>query len=925
MATEEYIESLEKRIRLLECLVLDKNQEDERSSASSVTEEEKNGGGLDAQTEGYTSDEGDNGYRPSMLPIELRVAKLSSIPFIFHPLPADSLPLIEAVQFPGGRKVAEQEIKEFSISLRDVRPEKAIEMIRETCNKPWKPDTPIAAVRIMSKPLASALVSTFDADHELQHMILYRPFIEATYFFEVAKKRVAEMEAHAGQDLRSVTAGSMDSVTKSSQVANGQDLLAQLRFYVRFMEENIMPFPLQLKSLSAVDEASVEFDDLYHLFQLGDIIVYPEATRNYEELIGSKLADRGLWRVYSKVWRSMSDEFVVKAYCIDYDGDSYVCTKESFTIERYEGPVSIASLKIFPIRFSNKMKELCDNAKRQGEAFQLFTKAKLVSHDGWASEPNTADPVLRHITGDMVIDFAEAFKAHPDCRPVSNAPNVQKSECKPETNFPDAVVWRWVDGETMSERADGYSWMTGWHVRWLQKSHYCCNEDPFLSHLIKGGQGRYALRDEDLYLLPQRLFAYSLQDRQFVAVHVDNLSLIEYRGSKFDNLVISPTHVTMLQALVESHLIRNEAYNSTGVQMATQDVVQNKGRGLVILLHGVPGVGKTSTAEAIANEFKKPLLPITCRDSELDPATMEQSLKDTFRLAQVWDCIVLLDEADIFLAERVPSDLNRNAIVSVFLRILDYYSGILFLTTNRVGIIDEAFKSRIHVSLYYPHLKRHQTERIWQLNLQRLAEIEEEQTKITNKPVLSVDHDGIMDFAKEHYQKCKESGQGLWNGRQIRNAFIIASALARYEKSRKPHISKSYDLNASHLKAAAETGFGFDRYLHPAKATSDGEAAFVQGPRADYIRSFQAKTDCVNSSSSQDITRTLPYRPVAPVMNSVNGAVHPSQTDPSRIYDDGYPDASQSHLSPFASPHHNILRSQPQYMVDSRTGLDKVG
>jgi len=53
----------------------------------------------------------------------------------------------------------------------------------------------------------------------------------------------------------------------------------------------------------------------------------------------------------------------------------------------------------------------------------------------------------------------------------------------------------------------------------------------------------------------------------------------------------------------------------------------------------------------------------------------------------------------------------------VFLRVLEYYSGILFLTTNRVGTLDEAFKSRIHLSLYYPSLNRDQTLQIFEMNI----------------------------------------------------------------------------------------------------------------------------------------------------------------------------------------------------------------
>lgn len=43
----------------------------------------------------------------------------------------------------------------------------------------------------------------------------------------------------------------------------------------------------------------------------------------------------------------------------------------------------------------------------------------------------------------------------------------------------------------------------------------------------------------------------------------------------------------------------------------------------------------------------------------------------------------MLDEAEVFLEERTQADLQRNALVSVFLRALEYYDGILILTTNR--------------------------------------------------------------------------------------------------------------------------------------------------------------------------------------------------------------------------------------------------
>ena len=88
-------------------------------------------------------------------------------------------------------------------------------------------------------------------------------------------------------------------------------------------------------------------------------------------------------------------------------------------------------------------------------------------------------------------------------------------------------------------------------------------------------------------------------------------------------------------------------------------------------------MGKTATAECVAASYGKPLLPITCGDLGLQPKEVEATLQISFQLAQAWDCVMLLDEADIFLAQRTNQDIERNALVSVFLRVLEYYEGIL--------------------------------------------------------------------------------------------------------------------------------------------------------------------------------------------------------------------------------------------------------
>lgn len=179
-------------------------------------------------------------------------------------------------------------------------------------------------------------------------------------------------------------------------------------------------------------------------------------------------------------------------------------------------------------------------------------------------------------------------------------------------------------------------------------------------------------------------------------------------------------------------------------------------------------------------ENHKPLFVITCGDLGLTPSQVESSLTNVFRLANLWDCVLLLDEADVFLTQRSQDDMNRNALVSVFLRVLEYYNGLLFLTTNRVGSIDEAFKSRIHMSLYYPPLDKTQTRDIFRLNLTKLREIEAQRCAMTGDKALVIKDDEILAFAAKHYEDNARL-TACWNGRQIRNAFQVASSLAHYK------------------------------------------------------------------------------------------------------------------------------------------------
>jgi len=92
------------------------------------------------------------------------------------------------------------------------------------------------------------------------------------------------------------------------------------------------------------------------------------------------------------------------------------------------------------------------------------------------------------------------------------------------------------------------------------------------------------------------------------------------------------------------------------------------------------------TAEGISELLKCPLYMASAGELGTDSRYLEVELQKILDICHAWGAILLLDEADVFLEKRNMHDIHRNALVSIFLRQLEYFQGILFLTTNRVEV-----------------------------------------------------------------------------------------------------------------------------------------------------------------------------------------------------------------------------------------------
>jgi hypothetical protein len=225
---------------------------------------------------------------------------------------------------------------------------------------------------------------------------------------------------------------------------------------------------------------------------------------------------------------------------------------------------------------------------------------------------------------------------------------------------------------------------------------------------------------------------------------------------------------------------------------------------------------------------------------------VEKNLQHNFKLAHKWGCVLLLDEADVFLAKRNKTDLRRNAVTSVFLRSLEYYAGILFLTTNRVGSIDPAFKSRIHMSLFYPRIDLEATLQLYEVFIRRTKEEQERSGSFLFK----INQKQLLRFAERHFRKLEKRGLGTWNGRQIRNAFQTAIALAEHESQQSEPSEPRPVLGKRQFHIVAEGSDEFDHYLYQTLGALDSDIASRDQLRSDRFTSGAGESTQILSAAT---------------------------------------------------------------------------
>ncbi|CEI62804.1 hypothetical protein FVEN_g621 [Fusarium venenatum] len=526
-------------------------------------------------------------------------------------------------------------------------------------------------------------------------------------------------------------------------------------------------------------------------------------TLAYTTTYGSTQEPRVFKVEMAQLHRSiMKGEFYyVDGKYFEFDGKRFGYGNMAVEMEEFQGAKKITSLSCYPLQYHQKEEKLRRDLIERGKKFVSLSGVHYKSYQGIAFLKRKKGQVMKfNIQPSRVMIDPTIF------RRIN--PNYSVSTVKPK--HPD-ILSDEEDSDSDSDNCCGCSDAEdGEKVKWFTKVYKDSDgevrmvkfprseiEDEPEAELDKlpskkddgedesEGSGKDdekndvpEFTDEEYLIASPVVLGFAFSEKQWLELAVSGASDIKWNEKAWDSLVLEDGTKDLIKALVKSR--KYHAANTI------DDVIQGKGKGLVTVLHGPPGTGKTLTAEGIGELLQCPLYMASAGELGTDSRFLEAELQKILDICHAWGAILLLDEADVFLEKRNMHDIHRNALVSIFLRQLEYFQGILFLTTNRVETFDEAFQSRIHIALRYDNLDSKAKRTIFKMFLDRVQKL----GKLKVEPLTEEDLTAL-------------SKQDL-NGREIKNVVGSAQDLA---------VNKGEALSIRHIKQVLDVHAKFGQDL----------------------------------------------------------------------------------------------------------------
>ncbi|KAJ5790220.1 uncharacterized protein N7518_007231 [Penicillium psychrosexuale] len=564
---------------------------------------------------------------------------------------------------------------------------------------------------------------------------------------------------------------------------------AHLKVLVKYLDTDYADIKKTLYPL--LEASTITFDLLWALYK-PNTIAYTPTYGSTDEPRAFKIEYAVKESSFVKgQWYSVDGRY------LEYDGKDYGFGTMSAEVDAFKGARKITSLSCYPLKYHRDAEALRARLVERGKRFVSLRGMNYRFHKGMAFYKKKRSLIIKvNINGRVMIDPAIHRRINPNYTISTVRPKdpdlIDPKELGVSEDEGDESDGCCCGGSDSDSEHGGNSDAPRMMYKVVEDKDGCAcvvevEVDENGTEVQKEKMDRIEgatdtkereFTEEELLIASPVVLGFAFSEKLWLEFTISGISDIEWDKEAFGSLVLPSNQKSIVKALVESHAF-HAAQN-------IDDVIQGKGKGLVAVLHGPPGTGKTLTAEGIAELLRRPLYMVSAGELGTDPRTLEAELNKILDIAHSWGAVLLLDEADVFLEKRTIHDIHRNALVSIFLRLLEYFQGILFLTTNRVETFDDAFQSRIHVALRYGDLTVKAKRSIWKMFIERVRAIEGVH---------------IASFSEEDYDMLSRH---TLNGRQIKNSVRTAQALA---------VNEQAPLSMDHIKSVLEVAETFDQDL----------------------------------------------------------------------------------------------------------------
>jgi hypothetical protein len=341
----------------------------------------------------------------------------------------------------------------------------------------------------------------------------------------------------------------------AKRFAEDPESLEHLRLLVNWIKTHFELDIAAYEKCTTQGQKVIAYDRLWTLF--------PPGTITYSKLLSQNRAFRVTSNWYDT--SEMSPGLVLGANFFDFDGDRLGTRRIELAIPKYQGTRELSELNVIPLDLLDDAADVREELLSRGRRFEGYIGQHFLHYDGIAIKKTPEGYARFTVNGRVMIDCKTYHRLEPN----------------------DSFTVVTSAERTKMERS-----------RKRAMAQYTFANADGMPQFDK-------MPDEDAMLTNATVRGYSFTTKRFLEFFVEDLSEIEWNTKCFDDLVLDPSIKKTVQALVSTHSQKRESFD---------DIVKGKGMGLVCVLHGPPGVGKTLTAECVAEFVKRPLYMVSSGD-----------------------------------------------------------------------------------------------------------------------------------------------------------------------------------------------------------------------------------------------------------------------------------------------------------------------